>query len=122
MQVRRAEITKTIVKEMKTQLINVTSSETYQRKIHEDIDVQYLEMKMINGTFNTDVIIQLTEHFTSYLLLLCAPVQDSDITKNKEKILKHLEQEPNNWESLTIFFQCIAKHIELIKNVTQDLQ
>lgn len=111
-----------IVREMKKQLTSVTSSETYQRKIHEDIDVQYLEMKLINGTFNTDVIIQLVKHFTHHLLLLCAPAQDSDITKNKETIIECLEQDVNNWVPLTVFFQCIAKHIELIKNITQHLQ
>lgn len=110
-----------IVKEMKNQLIELTKSETIQRKIHEDIDVQYLELKMINGTFDKTVLNQLVEHFTYHLLQLCSPAQDHDVHKNKENMLDLLKQEKYEWSTLTTFFQCIAKHIEIIRNITQQL-
>lgn len=110
-----------LVKEMIKQLHTLVPSDEYRINLQNDIDVDYLELKMLNETFTVEVLQEVVTSISKQVLLICSPAQDPDIVSQKEKTLEKLRSE-NDWTCVATFFQMMNQHVEYISEQLKRLR
>lgn len=110
-----------LVKELVKELLLLVTSDEYRRNVQEDIDIAYLELKMMNGTFSIDVLGELVDNVCKHILLICSPAQDAEIKAEQKKIEKHLREPNCTWKRLGIFFKTMTYHVQYVKDQVERL-
>lgn len=104
-----------IVKDILKNLLMLVTSDTLRQNIQEDIDVAYLELKMMNETFTVDVLRELVNHICKHILLICSPSQDAEIKAEQENINEYLNKTNCDWKQLSTFFKKMTYHLQFVK-------
>ena len=110
-----------LVKEMVKELLLLVPSDDYRRNVQEDIDIAYLELKMMNGTFSVDILGEIVDHVCTHILLICSPAQDAEIKAEQEKIKEYLREPNCNWKRLAPFFKTMTYHVQYVKDQVERL-
>lgn len=110
-----------LVKDLVKQLLLLVQCDDYRKNVQEDLDVDYLELKMMNGTFSADLLSDIVDHVCKHVLLICSPAQDKEIKQEQVKAREHLSKPNCNWRRLGSFFKMMNYHVQYVKRQVERL-